>query len=349
MERSAINRTSFRKGNDQYSEPKEFALKGPSFDTNFESLLWHAEEDGRGSKIQGESGGRRSRSYSHSRAMERSNAASFAAKCCCCFGKSCENRERRKKAKDLIEHLKLKSTRASKRATVTDEDEIAIDEKCARTGESNVAGGRGVGGKGPTKRKFENDHNFDKAKQTMDQDGLTKALIGRPTKKQKLTNNIQAQAPADLPTLNPQPIRLNYEPHPLDDQSDEWFMGMFRKLYAQAERFVVESYGVHDIDRGAFFEPWACSMSPEFISWAESVAEPDPATGGWDNMLRNTEQRQWFVMGILMKIIEKKIFSEELFGANEQQRELLHGLDRALFQREGNFPFLILALCTNRR
>lgn len=227
-----------------------------------------------------------------------------------------------------VAKLKKRADRAALRELVTiGQDEITIGDGYDPTG--GPPGGRS-GGNGPKKRKF------DDIKGTMDATSLAQGLLDNPPKKAKKDDGFQAQAPIDIAALNPQPIRLEYQPHALEDNTDEWFTDMFAQLFKQAERFVIDFYGIHDLDRGVFFEPWACGVTPEFVSWAELVAEPDPAMGGWDTILRNTEQRQCFILGILMRIFQRKIFDEELFGQNDQQRELLNSLDRALFQREGN-------------
>lgn len=111
---------------------------------------------------------------------------------------------------------------------------------------------------------------------------------------------------------------------------------MFMRLFQQTEEFVSTYFGVHDIAAGAFFEPWGAGMMPEFIAWAEQVSQPDPADGGtWDDLLRDTDLRKWLIMGILMKILRVKIFDVDLWGSNKEQGELMHGIDRALFTREG--------------
>ncbi|CZR55342.1 uncharacterized protein PAC_05229 [Phialocephala subalpina] len=251
------------------------------------------------------------------------------------------NEEEKKCISAQNKALRVKAAKVSKRSIVTPEDREVIQEPEPET-DDNEDGGDGYGsGDGhdspsPTpdppnnKRKFKDYQNPEH-----DVQALTHRLVKQPQKMQRLNTIMQTQAPTDLPTLNPQPIRINYDPHPLEDQSDEWFMGMFKNLFKQIEKFVCQFYTIHDLDKGAFYEPWAAGFSTEFTSWAEQVAEPDPIMGGWDNILRNTQQRQWFIMGILMRIIQKKIFDEDLFGSNQQQQELMHGLDRALFAREG--------------
>jgi hypothetical protein len=136
----------------------------------------------------------------------------------------------------------------------------------------------------------------------------------RPLKRSRTHKDFQVE-PLIIDYTQFQPLRINYKPHPLSDRTDTWFIEMFRRLYHQTERFVTHYFTLHDsLDLG---EPWALDFSPEFIAWAEQVAEPDPATGGWDGILKDGEQRKWFVMGILVRVLRVK------------------GLEKALFTGEG--------------
>ncbi len=80
--------------------------------------------------------------------------------------------------------------------------------------------------------------------------------------------------------------------------------------------------------------------TPEFIYWCEQVAEPDPKTG-WDSLLRDGKERKWLVMGVIVRILRTKIFDEELFGTDEREAELMHGVEKTFFLSEGKTcPFL---------
>ena len=94
-------------------------------------------------------------------------------------------------------------------------------------------------------------------------------------------------------------------------------------------------FDVHDLSRGDVYQPWAASLAPEFVRYAEQVAEPDPATGGWDPLLKDTLQRKWLLVGILVRILEMKVFSQNLWGAGTEEGQMLHELDRAFFTHEG--------------
>lgn len=159
-----------------------------------------------------------------------------------------------------------------------------------------------------------------------------------------LNHVVQVKPKVDLASLAPQPLRISYKPHPLEDHSDAWYTEMFRRLFRQTEQFVTRYFGVHNLDAGKFFEPWGAGMTDEFVTWAEQVAEPDlnRGTGTWDDLLRETRQRKWLVMGVLMRILTVKIFEVDLFGASKEQAELLHGISRALVGREGLNPSLFV-------
>jgi hypothetical protein len=174
--------------------------------------------------------------------------------------------------------------------------------------------------------------------------------IVKPIKPLPLNHVVQVEPKIDLAKLAPQPLRISYKPHPLEDRSDAWYTEMFRRLFRQTDKFATRYFGVHDLDAGEFFEPWAAGMTGEFITWAEQVAESDPnlGTGSWDDLLRDTMQRKWLVMGILMKIVRVKIFEVDLFGAGKEQAELLHGLSRAFVGREGTATSPSLSLDTSQ-
>jgi hypothetical protein len=139
----------------------------------------------------------------------------------------------------------------------------------------------------------------------------------------------------EFETLKPQPLQFVFKAHPLEDRSDEWFIVQFRKLFRRIHTFAHDYFGRHDIDEGSFHQPWAAGMSPEFMRYVEDVAEADPMDGSWDKLLQNTVQREWLVVGIIMRVLEIQVFGLNLWGMDQQEKELLHSLDRAFFTGEG--------------
>lgn len=159
--------------------------------------------------------------------------------------------------------------------------------------------------------------------------------------------SLQIQQPLDITTLCPLPLRMTYPAHPSTDRPDTWFTSNFASLYRQIETFCSTYYSLHSIPLTD--EPWSkCKMTPEFIKWAEMVAEPEPRMGCWDELLRDTGMRKWFVMAVVVRVLRVKVFGVEIFGGTGEQRDLMHQVDRAFLGREGElilFDFPLVLLC----
>jgi hypothetical protein len=150
---------------------------------------------------------------------------------------------------------------------------------------------------------------------------------------------IPDQVAPDLPMLNPEPLQLEFPQHPIRDRSDEWFVHEFRKLFRQIETFFDEYFCLQNLDDGETYEPWAVNHTPEFLNYVLLVAEQDPEQGGWDKVLRDTAQRKWLLMGVLTRILEVKVFDEDLWGATKEEKDLLFAIEKALFTQEGTSSF----------
>ncbi|PVH69592.1 hypothetical protein DL98DRAFT_598537 [Cadophora sp. DSE1049] len=209
---------------------------------------------------------------------------------------------------------------------VDSEDEEEMDEDGVWT-PSGSEDGSGSGsptedgnGNGPGSRKRRHSDGDDK----------------KNVKKARLYANssLQIQPPIDIPKLAPLPLRITYPPHPPTDRPDSWFITNFQQLYRQIEAFCSTYYGLHEIPISD--EPWEkCKMTPEFLKWAEMVAEPEPRMGCWDELLRDRGMRKWFVMAVLVRVLRVKVFEEYLFGGTGEQTTLMHQVDRAFLGREG--------------
>ncbi|TVY34420.1 hypothetical protein LOCC1_G007075 [Lachnellula occidentalis] len=161
------------------------------------------------------------------------------------------------------------------------------------------------------------------------------AVNGQPLKRARRNSKaVLNQSPINVFDL-PKPIRIQYLPLPIKDRDDQWYGAMFKRLFTDVTKFVDDYFILHDLALGDFHQPWALKWSPEFIFWAEQVAEDDAQVGSWDELLRNSEERKWFLVAILVKIIKVKIFDADLWGANQQQKELLLAIERSMFQRDG--------------
>ena len=159
----------------------------------------------------------------------------------------------------------------------------------------------------------------------------------RKLKMMKMMVNKGKRRPSvDLVKLAPQPIRISYMPHPHGDRDDQFFITQFKKLSREAVTLSSTFFAAHDLSKeGDGNEPWAMKMDPKFYLWAERAAEPDTNTGGWDELLKDTAMRKWLVMGVLMRVLKWHVFDVDLFGADMQQQEMMHTLEKTLVFREG--------------
>lgn len=141
------------------------------------------------------------------------------------------------------------------------------------------------------------------------------------------------------------PIQYEFPPHPAGDRSNEWFQDQYARLFDRIAGFAQDFFAYHDLQT-KFHEPWAVDMPDEFYRYVELVAEPDPAVGGWDEMLEDTETRKFLIVGIIVRILEVKVFAPNLWGNTREGEELLHNLDRALLDSEGMKDSLYVILIT---
>lgn len=162
----------------------------------------------------------------------------------------------------------------------------------------------------------------------------------KPTKPGDLFHPEQS---IDLAKEVPAPTRILYPPHPLEDCSNRFYELEFYKLYAEIEDWTNIYFGAPDLTT----TEWESDVGdgvwtrvremPEFVQWAEMVAEEDAEMGGWENMIANGVNRKWFVAAVIVKIIKHKVFDELLFGGTKEEKEMLFSMERAMFQREGVF------------
>lgn len=245
-----------------------------------------------------------------------------------------ERKEAERKRREIVSRAK-KALRVREGLVVDDEDN-AEDDEVIWTPSSSEEGseippgdGNGIGPAG--RKRHRSDPDVDDKKQIK--------------KARRFANpSLQIQHPLDIATFAPLPLRITYPAHPPTDRPDTWFTSNFASLYRQIETFCSTYYSLHSIP--ITDEPWSkCKMTPEFIKWAEMVAEPEPRMGCWDELLRDSGMRKWFVMAIVVRVLRVKVFAVEIFGGTGEQRELMHQVDRAFLGRVGESFSLLVPLC----
>ncbi|RDL33151.1 uncharacterized protein BP5553_08590 [Venustampulla echinocandica] len=130
------------------------------------------------------------------------------------------------------------------------------------------------------------------------------------------------------------PKRLTYDSLSEEDMPDEWFRKRFDRLYKRTLEVVEEHFIVPSFEETELRD---VKVGPEFIFWAEKVAEADPNSGGWQKLFQNPTQRKYLIAAILVLIFKIKIFDVYLWGSSDPQHQLLHNIDRSFFTHDGFF------------
>ncbi|KAG4411626.1 hypothetical protein IFR04_015225, partial [Cadophora malorum] len=211
-------------------------------------------------------------------------------------GVTADSREERKEAERKRREIVTRAKKALRireglvGMEVDDEDEEADDGESWTPSSSEDGSGSPLNGRNSnrpeSRKRRHSDPDVDDKKQIK--------------KARRFANpSLQIQQPLDITTLCPLPLRMTYPAHPSTDRPDTWFTSNFASLYRQIETFCSTYYSLHSIPLTD--EPWSkCKMTPEFIKWTEMVAEPEPRMGCWDELLRDTGMRKWFVMAVVM-------------------------------------------------
>ena len=193
-------------------------------------------------------------------------------------------------------------------------------------------GGRGLGGRGPGGRGPPGSRGIGGG--DSDDDISDDDMTGKQKKHQE-PYNINKELHED-----PRPARLDfrsfgYDQHP-EDYSDEYYKTNYRLLYDRTVEFAEKWFGDVDLpEPGYEGSPWQELLNDQFIEYSRLVAHEDRHVGGWPAFLRQAKYRKWLIVGILGQIMEKKIFVDLLFGADDKWRRELETDDLRLLDVEG--------------
>ncbi|KAI9744442.1 MAG: hypothetical protein M1818_001971 [Claussenomyces sp. TS43310] len=135
------------------------------------------------------------------------------------------------------------------------------------------------------------------------------------------------------------PRAIAYGRHPTRGRDDTFYEHKVTQLYRQIETVAEVYFGLptpdgYEIDRQDN-NPWLQDLPVEFMNYAELVAEPDWHSGGWTRLMCDVSQRKFLIIGILARILESKVFSELLFGADEYQTAMLETMEKTLVLQDG--------------
>ncbi|KAI0810156.1 hypothetical protein GGR55DRAFT_678753 [Xylaria sp. FL0064] len=127
--------------------------------------------------------------------------------------------------------------------------------------------------------------------------------------------------------------------HPVD-YDDDFYRDNYQALYHRvcdlAEAWFGAGVHLEDMRDGKeAISAWEAPMTEQFIQYARVVAHEDRGYVDWKDIMNDPHHRKWLCVGIISQIIERKIFSELLFGASETFRKELERHDEHWLLQEG--------------
>lgn len=164
-----------------------------------------------------------------------------------------------------------------------------------------------------------------------------KESIWVPLENTHVPGRFEPRSLRDLRGYRPTQLDFTLQ-HPEQDRKDEWFEHLLADLFHRVSDFCRETFGQGPKELLASYSasPWAARFSPQFVSFASQIARQDNHVGGWDHCLKDRDERTYLVMGIIAKILDENVFSELLFGVDEDSKRLLKTMDEQMLQEEGS-------------
>lgn len=126
-----------------------------------------------------------------------------------------------------------------------------------------------------------------------------------------------------------------------EELDSEWYQMVYTHLYVRVSEVVSKYFGYGDI-KGNGESVWVegDGLPKQFRWYVAQVAKQDNAVGGWDHLLEKQWHREYLVRGIIGKLLEREVFEELLFGADELQKKMLEAHDELTIHQEGLYSSL---------
>ncbi len=139
------------------------------------------------------------------------------------------------------------------------------------------------------------------------------------------------------------PTRMTFAGRWMEKElSTEWYETLYRDLFRQTRKFVMEYFGYGDLPttlaagEGGSGSVWLeGGSSKHFRCFVKKVAKQDNNAGGWDALLVDRRKREWLLTGVVGKALETCVFEDLLFGADEGQKKMLEAQDECTLDLEG--------------
>ncbi|KAM5355259.1 hypothetical protein ACJ41O_001905 [Fusarium nematophilum] len=120
-----------------------------------------------------------------------------------------------------------------------------------------------------------------------------------------------------------------------EDLPDEFYELHFNKLFMEIYTLVQLAFCPGEGTRAPKVSPWLMEFPEEFINYVQLLARPDSRARKWENLLRDESERSYLLHAIIFKILDTKVFSLLLFGADPEHGKMLQSSDAALIDAEG--------------
>jgi hypothetical protein len=148
----------------------------------------------------------------------------------------------------------------------------------------------------------------------------------------------KAKSLEDLERIIPNRVDLHFDPLPeLDNTATlEWEFGILLwKTYEASLQY----FGGGDGNFPSQTSPWLHQFPPEFYSYVEAVAHPDPYAGQWEDLLVNEAERVFLVTAIIMKALHTHVLSTLTFGADAEHEKVVNLEDSSLVEIDGGYIY----------
>ena len=132
----------------------------------------------------------------------------------------------------------------------------------------------------------------------------------------------------------PTRLRFHKEWPPNGEVPTDWYKLVWVHLYLRVADFSERYFGYGDIENER--HPWVrVGFSKQFLNYVDMVARQDNYNGGWDRLLTDRRRRQFLVQGVIARILQRHVWDQLLFGADEQQKAMLDSMDIGILSGDG--------------
>lgn len=141
----------------------------------------------------------------------------------------------------------------------------------------------------------------------------------------------------ELTHCNPTRRKLEFD-NVHKDHPDEFYELHFSEIVVEIYALVKRAFCPGTQSTAPRKSPWLREYPDSFNKYVELLAHPDAHTGKWNRLLRDETERCFLLQAIIMKVLDTKVLSSLLFGADPEHKETLQSADATYLAAEGICP-----------